>query len=773
MNGTVAHVAAVDAASKKLTVDVDISAFDFKDVRLRPVDATFKWSRDNGSVVTAIENINGTEVTVHDLGPDDVLGFDVGQWVEVIDDVVELNGRAGLLAQIVKKDRAINLLTLNVAPPPLVTKGGKPDLSAHPKLRRWDGVGAIKFKAPAVDDHDLELENGVLVRFSAGTYRTADYWTIPARTATSDAQSGNIEWPSDASSNPAAQPPFGIDHDYCRLAMLHWNKSTFDSVEDCRTLFPPLTELKTFVYIGGDGQEAMPGQDLEQALQVGVFNGRWPVANARVRFVADGNGRLAATRAGLATSATNTLTVNTGTNGIASCFWRPDPNVADPSQQVIATWLDPDGNALGVIPFNGNLSIADQVFYDPGDCKGLDGQGTVQKAIRQLSQLVSLYEASGNDQIIVPGVALAPLVVTAANRCGPVGNRRVRFRVVSGQGSVVPAEVVTKADGTAATTLAPDKTTPHQEVEAALVDESANSTAAPTTVHFTANISKQQERGIRILKVITDADGAALDNDTTIVIDRILKGITITCDTNLEGISAGSAPDLGGFPAATPEKPTCFVTIDLPYPLDQSARSFWDFNEIIGFQPTILACNVVAKGKEIHWQPTPFADRWLRIVFAHLQSNKVTDRLLVHLTAKGNFIFSPDKPPILLDGEAFGTPSKAGRIDVSLPSGDERKGGDFEMWFWLQPQVIPVTGGATITIDPAGLANKTIRGRVLDVSGAGLPGLTVTLSGNPTVPSRSAVTNTDGSFTFPPGPSGTFQVSVVVGGVTVQKAVTL
>jgi hypothetical protein len=770
MNGSVAHVTAVDTASKKLTLDVDISAFDFKDVRLRPVGATFTWSRDNGSVLTAIENINGTEVTVHDLGPDDVLGFDVGQWVEVIDDVVELNGRAGLLAQIVQKDRAINLLTLNIAPPPLVTKGGKPDLSAHPKLRRWDGVGAIKFEAPAVDDHDLELENGVLIRFSAGTYRTGDYWTIPARTATADAQSGNIEWLSDASGNPAAQSPFGIVHHYCRLAMLHWNKSTFDAVEDCRKLFPPLTELKTFVYIGGDGQEAMPGQDIEQALQVGVFNRRWPVDNAPVRFVADGNGHLATTKAGLASTTTNTLAVNTGSDGIASCFWRLDPNVADPSQQVIATWLDPDGNELSVIPFNGNLSIADQVFYDPGDCKGLAGQGTVQKAIRQLSQMVSLYELSGNDQSIVPGVALAPLVVTAANRCGPVGNRKVRFGIVSGKGTVVPVEVLTKDDGTATATWAPDDTTPHQEVEATLVDDPANSTAAPTAVRFTANISKQQERGVHILNVITDADRASLDNDTTIVIDRIMGGITISCDTDLDRISAGSAPDLGSFPTATPEKPTCFLTIDLPYPLDQSTRSFWDFNDIIGFQPMILASNVVAKGKQIHWQPTAFANRWLGFVFTRLQSNRVTDRLLAHLTAKGNFIFSADKPPVFLDGEAFGTPSKAGRADVALPSGDERKGGDFEMWFWLQP---PASSGVTITIDPAGLANKTIRGRVLDASGAGLPGLTVTLSGNPAVPPRDAATNADGSFTFPPGPSGTFQVSVVVGGVTVQKAVTL
>src|SRR5207244_10286595 len=42
---------------------------------------TFKWSRDNGTLVTSITNISGQDVSVHDVGPDDVLGFANGQWV--------------------------------------------------------------------------------------------------------------------------------------------------------------------------------------------------------------------------------------------------------------------------------------------------------------------------------------------------------------------------------------------------------------------------------------------------------------------------------------------------------------------------------------------------------------------------------------------------------------------------------------------------------------------------------------------------------------------
>jgi hypothetical protein len=53
-----------------------------------PTDqVTFKWSRENGSVVTAIEKIDGQTLTVADLGKDEVLGFASNQWVEVIDTI--------------------------------------------------------------------------------------------------------------------------------------------------------------------------------------------------------------------------------------------------------------------------------------------------------------------------------------------------------------------------------------------------------------------------------------------------------------------------------------------------------------------------------------------------------------------------------------------------------------------------------------------------------------------------------------------------------------
>src|SRR5690606_12658219 len=64
--------------------------------------ATFKWSRDNGSVATRVTHINPARdrITVESIGRDDVLRFNDGDWVEVTDDFRELSGQPGELRRI-------------------------------------------------------------------------------------------------------------------------------------------------------------------------------------------------------------------------------------------------------------------------------------------------------------------------------------------------------------------------------------------------------------------------------------------------------------------------------------------------------------------------------------------------------------------------------------------------------------------------------------------------------------------------------------------------
>jgi hypothetical protein len=78
---------------------------------------TFKWSRENASVIFPIRSIDGTKVTLDHLGHDERLGLHVGDWVEVIDDVYDLHRRADDLLRITAPPDPVKMqVTLNRAP---------------------------------------------------------------------------------------------------------------------------------------------------------------------------------------------------------------------------------------------------------------------------------------------------------------------------------------------------------------------------------------------------------------------------------------------------------------------------------------------------------------------------------------------------------------------------------------------------------------------------------------------------------------------------------
>ena len=219
--------------------------------------ATFKWSRDNGSVQTgvtgiaAVHNTAGnpaSQLTVLSLGRDQVLGFAPGNWIEITDDTLELNGTHGELHQIDSIDFAARTITLDspVSAASFPTDGqGQTDQSRHTRITRWDQAGKVYLSdgvtvwvdlgaAGATGDvpvppagTTLILENGITVKFglnpSTGALYTGDYWGFAARTA-------------DASVDPLTNAyPFGIHHHYARLAIV-----TFPSgATDCRVEWPP------------------------------------------------------------------------------------------------------------------------------------------------------------------------------------------------------------------------------------------------------------------------------------------------------------------------------------------------------------------------------------------------------------------------------------------------------------------------------------------------------------------------------------------------------
>lgn len=197
--------------------------------------ATFKCSRENGSVVVGITGVSGKAVYVDSLGPDANLGFASGQWVEISDDTDQFGQTPGpgTLYQIDKviPERLTLQMTETVA---------QVDTSRNPRARRWDqfGASAVSAGVPLAANTWLPLENGIQIRFTPGNYLTGDYWLIPARAA-----SGEIDWPP-CGDGPLQRPPIRPRVLRAPLACITWDTAAKQiTVKDCRTVFYPLTEL--------------------------------------------------------------------------------------------------------------------------------------------------------------------------------------------------------------------------------------------------------------------------------------------------------------------------------------------------------------------------------------------------------------------------------------------------------------------------------------------------------------------------------------------------
>ena len=387
-----------------------------------------------------------------------------------------------------------------------------------------------------------------------------------------------------------------------------------------------------------------------------------------------------------------------------------------------------------------------------------------------LTELMHCFPAGGDGQEAALGKELpCSLAVGVTNGRWAVEGARVLFEVAAGQGSlfidanrVTSLVAVTSADGIASCRwqlperIRSDDTTCLQ-VTARLVDVAGQAVGTPVFFHARFLLpTETQEAGIRIEKV-SMAD-APLENDSRVAVDRLARGVTISC-------SAPLAPEpfakIEGSSPNVPWKPTCFVTLDIPYPLDQAEAGVLASDGFIGFQPTILAATLDVKENTFAWVPQPKVAEWLTGRFRVILDRRQLAPILGHLVVKGSYIWQRDRPNVFLDGSSFGRPDRNQRVDVILPSGDGRRGGDFEMWFWLIPgQEQPQPG---IVLEASGGSNQ-INGTVQDNAGARLPGIPVTLIGGPNNVTQTAQTNADGTFRFASLAAGNYTVSAQVAG---------
>jgi hypothetical protein len=226
-------------------------------------------------------------------------------------------------------------------------------------------------------------------------------------------------------------------------------------------------------YVGGDGQEAMPGEELPVPLLVRVFVGGYPLNKAEVEFkILKGDGELRSSENVFAGQ--KTLTVTTGEDGIARCLWkfgadRPEGDLIW-TEQVEATLINPKQEHSPSILFSANV-IALFLSYVGGD-----------------------------GQEAMPGYNMpAPFRVRVSRGERPVEGAEIVFEILEGQGALNPAgSVLTGKDGIAQCTCQFNSKLEilYLRVRAALIDVVCpDEDGAPShpSIIFNANASVAEE----------------------------------------------------------------------------------------------------------------------------------------------------------------------------------------------------------------------------------------------------------------------------------------
>jgi hypothetical protein len=170
-----------------------------------------------------------------------------------------------------------------------------------------------------------------------------------------------------------------------------------------------------------------------------------------------------------------------------------------------------------------------------------------------------------------------------------------------------------------------------------------------------------------------------LRNDSPVPVNSLVTGIQVTCDDAINPASVAQHIFA---------KPTCMLSIDMPFPSNRAEVEAWG-DVPIGFRPLILAADVEARENIILWRPTRDTTNWLMSrLFQGLRNFGAFDRVLTRFSLNGNYIWANRERDemIYLDGNAFGI-GTPGAVDTQIrfPTGDGVAGGDFEMWFWLTP----------------------------------------------------------------------------------------
>ena len=381
-----------------------------------PTKITLKWSSENGA----------EQFPAMPTKDEMSVGFITDKWAyEFFNETCEKHLGVHLENTAWKPARG-KLAVFNATEGPYAVASLKGPSDQTKFIRRWDGYCILDLSSNDLDegvDRDVVLSvdkaanavghvkitpTSILniklsslkleMNLDAKKFVAGDYWLVDVREAEDKVDDVLMDW----------EEPQGIEHHYLTLATMKGGELQPNQEADRKYAFPPLTEMTRLYHVGGDGQEAMPGHFVPQSVKVGVTNGQWPVAGARVEFsVTKGGGSLeehddfhldnvdAANQVGETT---------TDEKGMAKCNWKlglllegstQEETINLRKQRVVVKLLDPDYNPADSgskkyldhppVHFYASLSTADQVAFTP-DCDGgapmtvnslLDGDGSL------------------------------------------------------------------------------------------------------------------------------------------------------------------------------------------------------------------------------------------------------------------------------------------------------------------------------------------------------------------------------------------------------------
>jgi len=177
--------------------------------------ATFKWSRENGAVASAIiANADAGAFSVKVEKPE---LFAVGDLIEISNDLIDMitgpyedttnhrchqRGELRKISSISLDDRLISWQDAGSPEPQFHAALAFPErLVFHPSIRRWNGI------LPATPG-DIVLADGVVIEFGGSDMLPGDYWVFATRVIDRSVE------------RLVEHPPHGIRHRYFPLARL-------------------------------------------------------------------------------------------------------------------------------------------------------------------------------------------------------------------------------------------------------------------------------------------------------------------------------------------------------------------------------------------------------------------------------------------------------------------------------------------------------------------------------------------------------------------------